>query len=308
MADPGQREVVGRERVHEQRDDVAEDVDGLQERPDRGTERPERQELLDELRAAHGGGLVGERVLAGDDGQQGVAGDLPGGGRDAVDDEVGEEVGDLEVAVDGDGLLLHDVGRLVRHELEVRGRLPLAEEDVGPDGEGTRVQLGGGGAHLGALVHADGAEVGAEVRLDLRLDRGVHRRSGTGAGDERGDGRGDLDVPARGDVVGGRRGVVPGHDDPCDGGLREIGPRAAGGGAPCAIRDATASASRSAGSFGCETASVERASRLPPVPTRFARAAPPSRASLAMPALDVGALPRAAVGGGPGRGPSSPAP
>ena len=170
--------------------------------PDGRAERAERQQLLDEPLPALRGRLPRDRVAADDGADDGVPGDR----LDVCDEPVGHDraqrqAGDLG-AVHADGLLLHDVRGLVRHELEVGRRLALAQEDVGAHGERARLQRRRGGARVGTLVHADGAEVGTEDGRDAGLDGRVQRHARARARDERRHALRDLDLTALGDLLG----------------------------------------------------------------------------------------------------------
>ena len=86
--DAGKRQAVRLEAFPEEREDFAQDVDRLQDRPDRSAERAEGQQLFDELQRGGWDRLVRERVRAGDVGEEDVAGDRADLVADGVEDRV----------------------------------------------------------------------------------------------------------------------------------------------------------------------------------------------------------------------------
>ena len=108
-----EREAVRVEALGDEGEDLAEDVDRLQHRADGRAERPVRQQRLDQLVRADRDRLVGERVGAGDVGQQRVAGDRADRVADAVEDPVRDQVVDRDVG---------EEVRDVAHERRARGR------------------------------------------------------------------------------------------------------------------------------------------------------------------------------------------
>ena len=191
------------------REDVAEDVDRLQDRADGGTERAVRQQRVDELFLADRDGRVGERVRAGDVGQQGVAGDRADRVSDTVEDPIRDDVADRDVrevvrdvahqrrAGGRDGLLLGDVRRLVRHERDVGRRGLGGEEDRRARRECPGAQVARRGCGLRTSADADVGEIGAEVRLDPLPDGCIQRTAAAGGGDDRQDGSWKPTVGAR---------------------------------------------------------------------------------------------------------------